>query len=79
MIQRSTLSSTTSKMKKNEAIEELGILMRVAKSLNITRTIKSLCVSRFLLDSGLALGLFSVFAPTPRPLKFLATLAAGVV
>lgn len=66
-------------MKSKEAIEQLGILMRVAKSLHITQTIQSRRVWLFLFDSGLAVGLFLVFALTPRPLTFLATLVAGVV
>lgn len=75
----SARSSSTRKMKKNEVFEQLGILMRVAKSLSITQTINVHRVWRFLFDSGLALFLFLVFTLTPRPITYLAAIGAGVI
>lgn len=74
-----TRNRSTGKMKNSEAIEHLGFLMLVAKSLKITETIRSRRVWRFLFDSGLAVGLFLLFTLTPRPFTFLASLFAGVV
>lgn len=72
-------SSSRHKTKRKEAIQQLGILMRIVKSLQISHNIRSHRVWRFLCDSGLAVGLFLVFGLTPRPLTFLATVVAGII
>lgn len=57
----------------------LETLLRIASSLRIVDAIRSCRLWRFLIDSGLAIGLFFMFAFTPRPLTFLATILAGIV
>ena len=63
----------------SQGSEQLGLLLRITPTLRFTDSLKSGLVWCFLYDSRLSLALFMLFALTPRPITFVATIIAGVV
>lgn len=58
--------------------KQFGVLLRVASSLGVADWLHTRRIWRFLMDSGLAAGLFILFALTPRYLAMLLTVLVGV-
>lgn len=63
----------------DDTAQQLGLLLRLASSLRLTDALKSGRLWRFVIDSGLAVGLFFIFAATPRIITYVATLVVGVL
>lgn len=65
--------------KHDSSTQHINLLFNLASALHLSDAFKSPRIWRFVIDSGVAVVLFVIFAFTPRMITFVATLIAGVL
>lgn len=65
--------------KRDSSTQHLNLMLSLASALHLSDAFKSARVWRFVIDSGVAVVLFVIFAFTPRIITFITTLVVGIL